>query len=191
MYSLAQEYGLRQEALQAAKNILKYPMSVEDMLELVQSASLDPLWKYYQKFRATLKLDLKEFRASGARGTLTGLRCVEFDSPQIPGWVDDFIESIRRAPNLFDIFEFNTALARHLSGSQSQRCACGSIPSQTICNFWEALASVVHGSFEKVSIINVNELNTVLKSFIGGIGSIYREGAGAYSSSRRFDCIFT
>jgi len=151
IYSLAQEYGLRQEALEAAKNILKYPMNVEDMLELVQGSSLDALWKYYKKIRVTLKSDLKEFRASGARGILAGLQCVEPSSSQIPRWLDDYIESIGMAPNLFDVFEFNTALARHLSRSQITRlCTCGSIPSQTICSFWEALASVVYGSFEKV-----------------------------------------
>jgi hypothetical protein len=190
MYSLAQEYGLRQEALQAAKNILKYPMNVEDMLELVQGGPLDALWKYYKKFQATLELDLRVFKASGARGTLTGLQCVDFGPSHISGWLGDFIGSIGRAPNLFDVFEFNSALALHLSGSQN-RCACGSIPSQTMCNFWEALASVVHGSFEKVSVLNIDELNPALKSSTGGIGSMSREEAGACSSSSRFDCIST
>jgi len=40
MYSLAQEYGLRHEALQAAHDIiLKHPMKIEDMVDLVQGPS--------------------------------------------------------------------------------------------------------------------------------------------------------
>jgi hypothetical protein len=182
MYSLAQEYGLRQEALQAAQHIMKYPMNVEDMLELVQCSSLDALWKYFKKFRATLELDLKAFRASGGRGILAGLQCAEFSSSLIPRWLDDFIESIGRTPNLFDVFEFNTVLVRHISGSQNPICTCKFINSWTICHFWEALASVVQGSFEKVSVINMDELDPVLTVFTGGIGPTSCEGAGAFSN---------
>ena len=162
-YALAQKYGLRQEALQAAQiAISNYPMTIEDLddkLDVVPGASLYQLWKYQEKARAILASDLKEFRASGARGTLTGLRCVWFSSstliPSIPNWLDDYIKSIGGAPHLFDPAEFNAALARHITSqltddNNHNRCACTSIPSQTIRNFWAALDSVVHGSFEKV-----------------------------------------
>ncbi|KAH9962475.1 hypothetical protein BJV74DRAFT_339188 [Russula compacta] len=83
-YALAQKYGLRQEALQAAQiAILNYPMTIEDLddrLDVVPGASLYELWKYHESVRAILASDLKEFRASGARGTLTGLRCGGFSS---------------------------------------------------------------------------------------------------------------
>jgi hypothetical protein len=154
IYSLAQEYGLHHEALQAAQDIiLKHPMNIKVMVDLVhwQGPSLYELWKYYENFRAILKSDLTEFKTSGAGGTLTGLQCVEFGSSQIPRWLDDYIESIGDATNRFDVFEFDTALASHISGIQSDTCTCGSMPSQTIRDFWEALASVVHSSFKKVS----------------------------------------
>jgi len=164
-YSLAQKYGLRQEALHAAQIIFKYPMTIEDKLDMVPGASLYELWNYYEKFRAILKLDLTEFKKSGARGTLNGLNCVEFSSSQIPRWLDKYIKSITSAPNLFDLIEFNTVLARHINDvSQDHRCKCVSIPSRTIRSFWEALTSVVYGSFEKVSIAGVDELLMRLKS---------------------------
>jgi BTB/POZ domain len=169
MYSLAQRYGLRQEALQAARTILNYPMSIkdlEDKLDVTSSASLYELWKYSENVRANLASDLTDFRTSGARGTLTGLQCVAFSSSpsQIPRWLDDYIASIGDAPNCFEVFEFNTALAHHVSGSQNQRCKCGSISSETIRNFWKALTSAVDASFEKACIIDVHGPLTMLMS---------------------------
>ena len=162
IYSLAQKYGLHQEALQAAQAILKYPMKIgdlEDKLDIMPGASLYELWKYNERARAVLKLDLTEFRTSGARETLTGLNCVELSSFQTPRWLDDYIASIGDAPNLFDLVEFLMALARHMMngepGYNANRCTCVSVPSQTIRNFWEALTSVVHGSFRKVSVLNL------------------------------------
>jgi hypothetical protein len=162
-YSLAQKYGLHQEALQAAQAILKYPMNIgdlEDKLNMMSGASLYELWKYYEKVRSILASDLLEFRTSGARGTLTGLNCVELSSSQIPRWLDDYIASIGDAPNLFDLIEFNVALARHIGdeAKSQKRCACVSLPSQAIRNFWNALASVVHSSFEEVGVIDVRGL---------------------------------
>ncbi len=167
-YSLAQIYGLHQEALQAARTISKYPMNIEDLedkLDRMPGASLYELWKYYENVRSILASDLTEFRTSGARGTLTGLICVELSSSQIPRWLDNYIVSIGDAPNLFDLIEFTTALARHSTKEARNRaCACGSIPSQTIRNFWEALTSVVDGSFEKVSVIDIDDMLTRLMS---------------------------
>ncbi len=156
LYALAQKYGLRSEALQAAQSILKYPMTIEsfyDKLDIVPGAFLYELWKYRERVRAILASDLREFRASKACGTITGLRCTELSSSQISSWLDHYIESIGNAPNLFDTAELNIALACHTKDkANEQSCECASIPSQTIHDFWEALASVVHGSFEKVSV---------------------------------------
>ena len=167
MYSLAQKYGLRPEALQAARIILKYPMSIrdlEDKLDIMPGASLYELWKYYEAVRGVLASDLAEFRTTSAHGTLTGLQCAESSSSQIPRWLEDYITSVGVAPNVFDHVEFNTARAHHLGDkARSPTCTCDSIPSQIIRNFWEALASIVEGSFEKVSIIDVCALLTRLK----------------------------
>ena len=189
-YSLAQKYGLRQEALHAAQIIFKYPMIIEDKLDMVPGPSLYELWNYYEKFRTILKSDLTEFKKSGARGTMTGLDCVEFSSSQIPRWLDKYIKSITVAPNLFDLIEFNTILARHINDeAQNHRCKCVSIPSQTLRNFWEALSSVVYGSFEKVSITDVDELFTRLKVPTGRVCSVPHTGARGLPSPNQYDHI--
>jgi hypothetical protein len=153
IYSLAQKYGLRPEALQTARAIiLNYPMTIENFdnkLDIMPGASLYELWKYHERVRAILGPDLTEFRTSGARGTVTGLRCEEYSSSHIPRWIDQYIESIGNAPNLLDLIEFNIAMARHIK-SAKRNCECASVSRQTIRDFWAVLASIVHGSFEKV-----------------------------------------
>ncbi|KAF8491514.1 hypothetical protein F5888DRAFT_1053594 [Russula emetica] len=149
IYALAQKHGLRSEALQTARAILRHSMTIEDFdnkLDIMPGASLYELWKYHEWVRAILASDLAEFRQSGARGTMTGLRC---SSSQVPSWIDHYIESIGRTPNLFDLVEFNIAMTRHIKNGSSRGCECGSISSQTIHEFWEALVSVVHDCFKK------------------------------------------
>jgi len=159
-YSLTQKYGLREEAFQAAQTIFKYPMDfadLEDKLNMMHGPPLYELWNFYQNARAILASDLAELRTSSSSvsGALGGFRCLAFESSQIPPWFNDYIKSIGDAPHLFDLVELNMALARHL---RENRCACVSISSQTIRNIWEALASVVHDSFEKVSEIDIELL---------------------------------
>jgi hypothetical protein len=156
IYALAQKYGLRPEALRSARTILKHSMTIEDLgdkLNIMPGASLFELWKYYERVRTILALDLAEFRESGARGTMSSLRCTELSSSQIPSWVDQYIASMGNAPNLFDTLEFNIAMTRHVRNGASMGCECGFVSSQTIHEFWEALASVVNGSFDKVSLM--------------------------------------
>jgi len=160
MYALAQRYGLHQEALQAARTVSNFPMSIEDLeekLDMMSGASFYELWKYFGRVQAILVSDLTEFRSSGAGSTFTSLRCVEFTPSQIPRWLDDYIESIGGDISLFDFIEFNSALACHMEAESSNpKCACVFIPSQTIREFWDALSSVVNGSFEKVSVMRMS-----------------------------------
>jgi hypothetical protein len=156
IYSLAQKYGLRPEALQTAKTILDYPMTIEDFdnkLDIMPGASLYELWKYRETVLPILVSDLIEFNKSSAHGSITDLRCTENSSSQIPRWLDDYIMSIGKTPNRFDLVEFNVAMVRHTKGVASEGCECASMPSETIRGFWEALASVVHGSFKKVKTV--------------------------------------
>ena len=158
IYALAQKHGLRLEALQTARTILGHPMTIEDFdnkLDIMPGASLYELWKYYERVRAILASDLAEFRESGVGGTMTGLRCTDLSSSQIPSWVDQYIVSLGNAPNLFDPLELNIAMTRHIKNAGNGGCECGSISSQTIHAFWEALVSVVHGCFKKVSVVDV------------------------------------
>ena len=159
VYALAQKYKLLPEALQAARIILKYPMTIEDIddkLDIVSGPSLYELWKYYERVRLNLASDLAEFRKSQARGTITGLRCTELSSSQTPCWLDLYIESIGKTPNLFDYTELNIAMARHIKDKSSQSsCECASIPGQTMRDFWHALVSVVDDSFERVCVFDI------------------------------------
>jgi hypothetical protein len=126
---------------------------LEDKLDIMHGAALYELWKYHESVRTILTSDLAGFRESGACGTLTGLRCVAFSSFLIPRWLDEYIESIGRAPNLFDLVEFGIARARHVRDeAHNQGCTCACITSETIRSFWTALTTVVYGSVEKVSI---------------------------------------
>ena len=160
IYALAQKYGLRPEALQTAQAILLKqslfcPEDLDNNLDIVSGASLYELWKYRERVQAILTSDLTEFTASGACGTLSGLRCTELSPSQIPNWLDTYIMAIRDFPNLFDSAEFNVFMARHICKSSEISCECASIPSQTIRKFWEALASVVHNGFKKVSLLDI------------------------------------
>jgi hypothetical protein len=157
LYSLAHKYGLRPEVLLSARIIGNYPMTPEDYdnnFSTVPRVPLLELWKYHEKSRAILASDLTAFRAFEARGIMMGLGCRESSSHHLPSWLDQYIESIGNAPNLFDLVEFNIVMARHTSESKDG-CRCASMPRQTIRAFWVALASVVNGSFEKVSAVVV------------------------------------
>jgi hypothetical protein len=129
----------------------------DDKFDIMSGASLYELWKYHEGVRAILVSYLAGFTVSRARGTISGLQCEEYNnSNHIPLWLDEYITSIGKSPNLFDLVEFNTAMARHIKDKANEpSCECASIPSQTIRNFWEALASVVHNSFEKVSAADI------------------------------------
>jgi hypothetical protein len=134
-------------------------MTIEDLVkkpDIMPGTYLYELWKYHERVRAILASDLTEFRRSCASGTITGLRCTELSSSQIPRWLDEYIESIGKSPNLFNSAELNVTMARHIKNKASRHsCECASIPSQTILDFWEALASVLHGSLERVSPVDL------------------------------------
>jgi len=152
MYALAQKYGLRPEALQTAQAIiLKQSMDIEDLgnkLNIMSGASLYELWKYHERVRDILASDLTKFRKSRASGTITGLCGSELSSSQIPNWLDQFIESIGKSPNLFNYGQLSIVMARHIKDkSNDPSCKCESISN--VSEFWGALASVVHGGFKK------------------------------------------
>jgi hypothetical protein len=124
IYALAQEYGLRQEALQTARAIfLEHSMTIEgfgNKLDIMPGASLYELWKYHEEVRAILVSDLTEFRTSCAGGTITGLACAELSPSQIPSWLDQYIESIGENPSLFDPTELSIAMARHVKDKANE-----------------------------------------------------------------------
>ena len=192
IYALAQKYGLRPEALQTARAILLKQSflcadDLDNKLDVVSGASLYELWKYHERVQTILTSDLTEFTASGARGTLSGLRCTELSSSQIPTWLHNYIMTIGMFPHLFDSAEFNVVMARHIANrcktdetSKETSCGCASVPSQTIREFWEALASVVHNGFKKASSLDSPSYNGCQRwiiIFTGRVSLMSRAGA--------------
>ncbi len=156
VYSLAQKYRLRDEALQAARMTLNITMTIEvleDKLDTMPGSFLHELWKYHQRVRGSLMLDLIEFRRSGARGTLKDLQCNKLSSFGYPSWLDNYFVSIAKSPAAFDLTRFHMALTRHSAlGGLSSGCShCASIPIETIQLLWTALTAVVHKSLRRVS----------------------------------------
>ena len=193
VYALAQKYRLRPDALLSARNILKYSIAFEDLgdkLGILSGSSLYELWKYKGRVQTILASDLVEFRESGARGMLTDLRCTELSSSQIPSWVDQYIVSMGNAPHVSDPLEFNIAMTRHIKNGGDGVCECGSISSKTMHEFWEALESVVNGSFEKVSVM-IYRAPKDIESFIGRIRSIPCTGKRGPSSRNQFHHVAT
>jgi hypothetical protein len=159
IYSLAQKYGLRKEALQAARSTLTLsPLIIEgseDKLDMMPGASLHELWKYHERVKSNLTSDLGEFRISHAQKALGDSSCQSLTASQIPTWLDRYIESIGTFPAFFDLTRFHMALSSHVQWPEkhgSGGCAsCVYIQHKTIQAFWAALTAVAHGSMAKVS----------------------------------------
>ena len=158
VYSLAQQYRLRDEARRAARGTLTTSVTLEDLddqLEIMPGAFLYELWKYQQRVRGNLVLDLLNFRMTGARDALKGadLHCIKMSSLGIPSWLDEYIESLVKSPAYFDLTKFHMALTRHTAfATIASRCpSCASITSEVIHTFWAAVTAVVHNSFGRVS----------------------------------------
>ncbi|KAH9018374.1 hypothetical protein EDB85DRAFT_2095954 [Lactarius pseudohatsudake] len=156
-YSLAQRYGLQEEANQAARLTLKFTLtieSLEDKLTMMPGAYLYELWKYHQRVQLQLKLDLP---SSGASAVLKGFNCSQCTKNGNPYWIESFIWFIMDHPSRFDPIEFQMALARHTAGSSTTRCLfCLLIPVGNMRAFWTTLAATVHRCMAKVRIVYAN-----------------------------------
>ena len=165
VYSLAQKYGLRQEMVRAARITLKSTLTIESLqgkLNLMPSDHLHELWMYHQRVRANLMTNVNEFRRSAACTALKSLHCV-LTSSKILKWIDDYIVSLASTPSLFDLTEFQSALAQHAAtagnstGGPGRGCSfCACLPGQTIDEFWTALTTFVHENTETVSMAHLN-----------------------------------
>jgi hypothetical protein len=157
IYSLAQKYGLRTEALMAAGSTLIFsPLtldSLEDKLDMMPGASLYELWKYHERVKQNLASDLEEFRTSHAREALGDSPCQSLTASGIPTWLDRYIEAIGSAPASFDRTEFYMAFSSHVRGVgyRGGGCTpCALMPRKETRAFWAALTSVVNRSIAKV-----------------------------------------
>jgi hypothetical protein len=154
IYFLAQQQGLHQEAVQAARVTLRLPMVIEDLGDKLEfsdttGAYLYELWKYHERIRTDLKSGVPEFRNSGLPEGVKALRCtIPYTDPSSPRWLDNYIESIASAPHLFDLIEFENAWTRHIKEIEAS-CSCVDISSQLRRDFWEALTAFVDRAIER------------------------------------------
>jgi hypothetical protein len=163
VYFLAQQYGLRQEAVQAARVTFRFPMTIEgleDKLDFagMTGAHLHELSKYHEQVRTELKSALLEFRNTGLPDDVKSLRCSRPSyGASSPQWLYDYINSIAGTPHLFDLTEFEDARARHVQslGSSYAACSCATMLSPVKRTFWEALTAVVNRTLEKVGRVGV------------------------------------
>ncbi|KAH9023515.1 hypothetical protein EDB84DRAFT_1564687 [Lactarius hengduanensis] len=154
-YSLAQKYGLRREAIQAARFTLKFTLTIEKFEDVMPGAYLHELWKYHQRVQAWLKFDLP---LCGVGAMLNAFKCSSHQyATGPPDWVRSYIMSIANNPSLFDPIEFQMALMRHTTGTVSNVVGtsvagcifCAQIPVETMRTFWTTLTAVVHLTVEK------------------------------------------
>ena len=164
VYSLAQKYGLRQEVVQAARLTVRSTLTVEnleDKLDVMPGDHLHELWKYHRRLREKLVFHVDEFRRSSAYRALNGLNCVLLSRFEIPKWIDDYICSIASTPSSFNLFEFQSALARHVSGrdkTQGKQCSslCTCLPEEAMDKFWTGLTAFVNANMEEVTNAHVS-----------------------------------
>ena len=194
VYSLAQKYGLHPEVIQAARLTLKSTLTIENLegkLDVMRGDHLHELWRYHQKVQENLESNIEEFRGSDAYRALNCLKCAVLTFSGVPKWIDDYICFITKTPSFFDLFEFQSALLRHLTnptGSFSltlQCSSCSSLPKKTIDEFWMALTAFVHTNMEQVSNAHFGFDVWRIKVFVGRIGFL-RENPAIQGSCRLF-----
>ena len=173
-YSLAQEYGLREEAIQAARLTLEVTLTIanlEDNLAIMPGAYLYELWKYHRRVHAKLRSDLP---SSGAGEELRGFKCSQHANTGNPYWIELYIWSILETPTRFDLIEFQMALARHTAGiGGTIRCAsCTNIPVKVMHSFWTTLSAAVHRCMEEVSIVYAYCAPSYPNTFAGRIRAV-------------------
>ena len=161
IYSLARKYGLRTEALQAARCTLSFlNLTIEDLAKkdkfvMIPGVFLHELWKYHQRVRSNLTVDLEEFINSNALTILGDLNCFLLADSGIPDWLDAYLYKMEtaRVTAFLDITDLHMELAEHIQDrSFDGGCAsCSVIPRDKIHAFWQALTAVVHSSITKVS----------------------------------------
>jgi hypothetical protein len=163
VYSLAMKYGLRPEVVQAARYTLKSTLTIENLegkLDVMPGDHLHELWRYHQRVQLKFVSNVDGFRESSAYKALNCLNCVELTSSRTPKWIDDYIYSMARTPSSFDLFEFQSALARHLTiptgpFSLNQCFSCRILPRHAIDEFWAALTTFVYANMEEVIYAHV------------------------------------
>jgi hypothetical protein len=150
------------------------------------------LWRYHQRVQEKLASNIEGFRGSDAYRALNCLKCAELAFSGVPKWIDEYICLISRTPSSFDLFEFQSALLRHLSiptGSFSltlQCSSCASLPRKAIDEFWTALTAFLRTNMEQVSNAHIDYVVRRIQVFVGRILFLLRDTFIVQGSCRIF-----
>jgi hypothetical protein len=165
IYSLSQKHALRTEALQAARCTLSFSsLTIQNLaeghkLDMMSGSSLHELWKYHERVRSNITIDLREFKNSSALTVLGDSGCKSLADSGLPHWLDSYISGIGTAlvPAFLDLADFHAKLVEHIERQRSNGgCAsCSGMFGKKIRVIWEALTAAVHGSIVKVRVIYV------------------------------------
>ena len=170
IYALAQKYGLRTEALQAARCTLSFSsltfqgLAEEDKLRLMPGAFLHELWKYHRRFWSILSSEIYEFKASrvGELAIAKDSNCESLTDSGIPYWLDGYLFRLGSAciHNFLDFTTFHSEYGDHSEGRCSKMhdhgCLyCSEVSDEVLHEFWEALGAVVQGSMAKVRFLPI------------------------------------
>ena len=178
VYSIAHKYGLRKEALQAARCTLSFSsLAIEDLakehkLDMMPGISFYELWNYHERARSNLTLDLEEFKKSNAIAILGDSKCSSLAISGLPHWLDGYISDIGTTfvPVFLDLNDFHMDLAAHIERHSSRGgcSSCSGIPQNKIRAFWEALMATAQDSITKVKVVYVpaspKETKTLLQA---------------------------
>ena len=166
IYSLSQKHALRTEALQAARCTLSFSsLTIQDLaeehkLDTMPGSFLHDLWKYHQRVRSNLTMDLREFKKSSVLTELEDSDCGSLTDSGLPDWLDSYISDFGTAPipAFLDLTDFHKKLAEHIIQTVPLCGSCSGLFGKKIRVIWEALTAVVHGSIAKVRVICVVSL---------------------------------
>jgi len=165
VYSLARQYGLLQETLEAAKETLKSEMTIEvlvDELDIRPSVALYEPWKYRQKVLNNLDVI---FNSEFFDMEVYQILRVDDESPKmemesaadIPPWLKDYLDSVVADRARVDLTAFHLALSSHLANLKSydDGCehGCPSISGEMIHEFWAEMTAAVQKSTKCVGLL--------------------------------------
>ncbi|KAH9034975.1 hypothetical protein EDB85DRAFT_947257 [Lactarius pseudohatsudake] len=155
VYELAWKHGLLEEALLAAEDLLKRPMTIPEFeidLAGIPGAALGELWAYRKRVLENVIQNLGPDSDFYIYQSSNVLNCVEMSQNNIPLWLDLYLDSVTEDPACLDITTFHLTLSAHIShpDTSSDYCKhCKSIPGETIRKFWVALMAVFRDSIRK------------------------------------------
>ncbi|KAH9018777.1 hypothetical protein EDB83DRAFT_172762 [Lactarius deliciosus] len=150
VYSLAQKYGLHQEAVKSAELTLELSLTLQDLegrLNIMPGAYLHELWTFHEIFRRSAISGIRDFEVSSASSMLKGLKCTSRGPFGIPSWLDCYLISAICTLLPCDFIEYQKVWVRHVKDT---RCPyCGEISPEVIRTIWTDIDTVFRGIVKK------------------------------------------